>query len=283
MNLETQKTKIIEEIYKTGRYQGMYMGVYSNNKQNPIKAYIRQWLNEKGIKENMNTMINDFYQELFIHIGKIKAEKLIELAQNNKQLFATICTIIKRQLMKTDENPIINFLKKYLIENHNLKAELDSLINQVEYTTEEFKVIKKITKKQLKAEINQITDLDYLLKVLKVHQDVASNRIKSTNVSYFEKLNHNSIQLNKDGLQLQAVEDNKEDEELLFTQQYGMSVNDIMDAMTRKELMQFKRLANRKIRRGEQLTKEQKEREKKYWDALETRVLQTVNRIKFNR
>lgn len=100
--LEQEKNNIIAEIYTTGRYNGEYMGVYSKSKQNPIKAYLRQWLVSKAVKYTiLDDMVNDFYDCLFCeHLSKIKPEKLIEWTKNNKKLFATICTIIKRQLMQ---------------------------------------------------------------------------------------------------------------------------------------------------------------------------------------
>lgn len=279
MSLERKKALIIEELYVTGRFKGEYMGKYSNKPINGIKAYIKQWLKEKGIRENLNDMIEDFYQELFVHIGKIKAESLVELSKNNKKLFATICTIIQRQLMKVDVNPIINHIKKTLDFN---QQELESELNKVTVTTSEFKDLKKVTKKQLKA-MDEPTE-EYLLKLLKVHMEIQANKIPSTNVSYFEKLKHNSSIYHSDAKELFDFEDSIEDSENLFTSEYGMSINDVMEEMESNELKDFKQFANntdRKKLKG--LSNNEREIEKKYWDNLETNVLNTVNRIKFNK
>lgn len=92
------------------------MGVYSNNKANPIKAYIKQWLVCKGVKTNLTEMIDDFYSELFVHISKIKAETLIELSSNNKKLCATICLIVQRHLMQQrsekKKHPNVSYFEK---------------------------------------------------------------------------------------------------------------------------------------------------------------------------
>ncbi|WP_185217526.1 hypothetical protein [Sphingobacterium mizutaii] len=115
-NIEDKRNEIISELYTTGRYQKMYMGVYSDSKQNPIKAYIKQWLLCKGIKTNLTEMIDDFYSELFVHISKIKADTLIELSKNNKKLCATICLIVQRHLMQQrseqKKHPNVSYFEK---------------------------------------------------------------------------------------------------------------------------------------------------------------------------
>lgn len=92
------------------------MGVYSSNRANPIKAYIKQWLMCKGIKTNLTEMIDDFYSELFLHISKMKAETLIELSSNNKKLCATICLIVQRHLMQQrsekKKHPNVSYFEK---------------------------------------------------------------------------------------------------------------------------------------------------------------------------
>jgi len=115
-NIEDKRNEIITELYTTGRFKGEYMGVYSSNKANPIKSYIKQWLQCKGIKTNLNEMIDDFYSELFVHISKMKAEALIELSHNNKKLCATICLIVQRHLMQQrseqKKHPNVSYFEK---------------------------------------------------------------------------------------------------------------------------------------------------------------------------
>lgn len=115
-NIEDKRNEIISELYTTGRYKGYYMGVYSSSRQNPIKAYIKQWLQCKGIKANLDEMIDDFYSELFLHISKIKPEVLIELSENNKKLCATICLIVQRHLMQQrsekKKHPNVSYFEK---------------------------------------------------------------------------------------------------------------------------------------------------------------------------
>lgn len=282
MNSETQKNKIIEEIYTTGRYNGEYMGVKAKSKQNPIKSYIKQWLLAKGIRENLNEMIEDFYSDLFVnHICKMKAEKLIELAENNTKLMATICFIIEKHQMKIDVSPIIKFLYKYLRTEYNLQlAEIENKLYWTEVSVEEYKELKNINKKFLNQQIiPNGTSIEYLIKVLWVHLDVIKNKTPNKNISYFEKQNYQSSQYNSNAIEVISAKNKEEKAESEFYHQFGIGINDILDKMTHQELDEFKRLANKnKRKRG---TVEQKENEKTYWDNLEEKVLNTVNRIKF--
>ncbi|WP_164108236.1 MULTISPECIES: hypothetical protein [Sphingobacterium] len=127
MDINKRRDEIITELWETGRINGLYMGIYSKSKENPIKVYIKRWLVMKGIKTNLNEMIDDFYSELFVHISKIKAESvtdkngkvmkgIVELAENPRHLTAMICWIAKCQLFlertEKKKHPNVSYFEK---------------------------------------------------------------------------------------------------------------------------------------------------------------------------
>ncbi|WP_313511611.1 hypothetical protein [Sphingobacterium sp.] len=283
MNQEERRIEIINELYLTGRIDGLYMGIKSKSKQNPIKAYIRQWLWQKGIRQNMEYMVDEFYEELFHHVAKMD---IVKLAEKPATLTASICNIVKRHLMKVDINPIIAFLKKYIPSNFRIsEKELNEIMYWIEVEPEEYKELKKVNKTNLLKEMkNTQFNKDYLIRLLWVHQDIDSKKIRSTKISAFERMKFGSNQINRDVLEAYHAEPIPEDSESLFKEQFGIGINDIMESMNEKELKRFKALANRKRTKPlKPMSKAQKEREKRYWDALETNVINTINRIKFNK
>lgn len=182
--LEKAKDEAITDLYATGRYKNLYMGRTAKSKENPLKAYIKQWLVCRGIKHNVEEMIDDYYQELFIHLLKIKAEKWEELINNPRKMTATACLIIQRQL----------FMNR-------------------------------------------------------------SDKYPSTNISYFEKNNHNSIIDNNESVRVNTSELFENEEEMILEdiddvcsieEKYGVSIDDILGEMTAEEVIDFYDYINKK-------------------------------------
>lgn len=182
--LEAQKSEAIQDLYATGRYKNLYMGRTAKSKENPLKAYIKQWLVCRGVKHNIEEMIDDYYQELFVHLLKIKAEKWEELINNPRKMTATACLIIQRQL----------FMNR-------------------------------------------------------------SDKYPSTNISYFEKMNHNSIIDNNSSRRVNISELFENEGEMILEdiddvcsieEKYGVSIDDILDEMTPEQVTDFYAFINKK-------------------------------------
>jgi len=124
LDLKKLKNDLITELYLTGRSKGLYMGVSAKSKENPLKKYIERWLYTRGIK-NVEEHIDDYYNELFVHISKLKDESFIEFDRNPKKFTATACWIAKIQLFLNEANKKVTPKASYFNRNMYLSSQND--------------------------------------------------------------------------------------------------------------------------------------------------------------
>ncbi len=133
-NLQERKEEAIKELYLTGRYKGTYMGKESKCKDNPIKSYIAGWLKMKGWNEQkIDSEMDDYYNELFAEVWKIKLEKWPELLDNPKKMTATICLMAQRHLFR-DVNEKYPTAKSYYEKNKRFSSEYDKDIKRINHS-----------------------------------------------------------------------------------------------------------------------------------------------------
>jgi len=270
MNKERQRNEIIEELYLTGRYKGLYMGKPAKSKQNPLKKYIQNWLENKAIKQdNMLEHIDNFYQELFLHISKIPTDTLIELAENPTKLTATACLIVKRQLFSQNHKPAYNQTIKLLKKEHrvfNINEELNK-----DYSFFELQSFNNLNKKALDEALNDLKDKEQQLLYLLSYARYYKNNIKTKPTSFFEQVFEN-MPSDLDAWEIgYKIKDETSTE---FSDDYGIDVNDILEQLTDDELLMFSLLANNNTT-NKKLSIE--------IETIETAVFNAVNKIKFNK
>jgi len=95
------KNKVLTEFYNTGRVDRYYFKKQSNNKVNPLKHYISNWLKVYGIFNTQHDYIDDFYQMLFVELWRMDDKKFADKFfkdgkdLNIVKLCGYACTIIK--------------------------------------------------------------------------------------------------------------------------------------------------------------------------------------------
>ena len=128
-----RKDEAIKELYATGKYKGIYGKKYSKSKANPIKHYIARWLRDKGwSRERIDEEMQDYYNELFVEVWKMKLHRWPELLNNIEHLTRTICLIVKRHLFR-DVTKRYPSAKSYYEKNKRFSSE-DKDIKRVNHS-----------------------------------------------------------------------------------------------------------------------------------------------------
>jgi len=128
-----RKEEALKELYTTGKYKGIYGKKYSKSKANPIKHYIGRWLRDKGwSRERIDEEMQDYYNELFVEVWKMKLHRWPELLNNIEHLTRTICLIVKRHLFR-DVTKIYPSAKSYYEKNKRFSSE-DKDIKRVNHS-----------------------------------------------------------------------------------------------------------------------------------------------------
>lgn len=128
-----RKEEAIIELYHTGKYKGVYGKKYSKSKANGIKYYIARWLTLKGwSRERIEEEMQDYYNELFVEVWKIKLHRWPELLNNIEHLTRTICRIAKCHLFR-DVNENYPKAKSYYEKNKLFSTSLDRDMQRVNH------------------------------------------------------------------------------------------------------------------------------------------------------
>ena len=129
-----RKEEAIKELYATGKYKGIYGKKISKSKANPIKHYIARWLKMKGWSaERIAEEMQDYYNELFVEVWKIKLHRWTELLNNIERLTRTICRIVKCHLFR-DVNERYPSAKSYYEKNKRFSVDYDKDIKRVNHS-----------------------------------------------------------------------------------------------------------------------------------------------------
>jgi hypothetical protein len=100
---EKRKNEILTDFYLTGRVAGEYFGIFSDSSTNPVKLYIKKYLKMNHL-DFENELLDDCYNEAFMHLAKIKPEKIIHMYETNKShLVALTLRIIIWQCFSVDK------------------------------------------------------------------------------------------------------------------------------------------------------------------------------------
>jgi len=129
-----RKEEAITELYLTGRYKGTYMGIKAKSKANPIKGYIIRKFQERGWNsERIDAVMDDYYNEVFLEVAKIKINKWPDLLSIPVKMTATICLMAERNLFRV-VNERYPKPKGFLEKNKLFSSQFNKEIKIVNHT-----------------------------------------------------------------------------------------------------------------------------------------------------